>query len=143
MATSTVKSKKLDIDNDKQEEIPVESIPNPDPETPEMQPEEPIFPEEDDKPATSTRPDKPAWNIYPPQRYSINDIISFKSGQVYNNLTLISKNEENNTWSCKCVCGNIIDVPEKRLNGSIQSCGCKERHIKKFNPYLRWIINLD
>ena len=89
-----------------------------------------------------TRSKKLDWSVYPPESYSITDIVSFKPGQIYNNLTLISKNDDG-TWSCQCICGNIINVKENRLTGGIQSCGCKERFIKKFNPYLRWTINLD
>lgn len=33
-------------------------------------------------------------------------------------------------WSCKCICGNFVDVPTSQLlNGDSTSCGCKARKV--------------
>lgn len=44
--------------------------------------------------------------------------------QQFGKLTILNYNEGKNTYSCKCVCGNVIDANAQRLrNGRIVNCG--------------------
>ena len=54
-------------------------------------------------------------------------------GKTFGKLTVIgrSKNKSNNRnviWTCKCECGNIVDVIGGSLtSGNTTSCGCKRK----------------
>ena len=132
---------------DNQDELPIEpDNPEVEPDLPELEPDEPPAEPDistpDPEPPQENEPEKPRIpkrHVYPPNPYSIADITNYHSGQKIGYLTLINK--ENDTWTCKCVCGNIINVKEYKLIGSIQSCGCKEYYVKQFKPYISWKIN--
>ena len=63
---------------------------------------------------------------------SIKNGIDMPIGATYGDLTILNrapKKEGKNLvyWTCKCTCGNIIDVPGAYLrNGKVTSCGCKK-----------------
>lgn len=51
------------------------------------------------------------------------------SGQIFDNLTVLSETDERSgnsvKWRCICVCGNIVNVASNNLrNGNTKSCGC-------------------
>lgn len=56
--------------------------------------------------------------------------------QKFGFLTVIKETENRASngsiyWSCRCVCGNIIDVSSKRLiSGATKSCGCKRYELR-------------
>lgn len=67
------------------------------------------------------------------------------TNQVFGELKALSHNKGTkdipSTWTCQCICGNIINVPGYALRaGTYKSCGCKQisnrdkgvkEHIKK------------
>ena len=59
------------------------------------------------------------------------------TGQKFNKLTVLSKDEEKNTnkriyWKCKCDCGNEILVSADKLkSGHTKSCGCLKREAQR------------
>lgn len=135
------------IEPDNPEVEPEPDIPNPEPDLPEPEPDEPPaepdIPTPDPEPPQENKPEKPRIpnrHVYPPNPYSIADITNYHPGQKIRYLTLISK--ENDVWTCKCDCGQIIEVKEKNLQ-STNSCGCKDIYIRRFNPYLKFRIVKD
>lgn len=49
------------------------------------------------------------------------------TGKVFGELTALEY-KGNDTWLCRCTCGNVIETSGKRLrNGHTNSCGCKKQ----------------
>ncbi len=77
-----------------------------------------------------------------PKKYYYRDI----SGKQFGRLTAISPTDERDPkgsviWSCKCTCGNLVNIPYNWLEyGNIQSCGCqKNEHERNLGRYLTHI----
>jgi hypothetical protein len=135
------------VEPDNPEVEPDPDIPNPEPDLPEPEPDEPPaepdIPTPDPEPPQENEPEKPRIpkrHVYPPNPYSIADITNYHPGQKIGYLTLISK--ENDVWTCKCDCGEIIEVKEINIQNT-NSCGCKNIYIRSFNPYLKFRIVKD
>lgn len=69
-------------------------------------------------------------------------------GQRFGDLTIISSDDTNGTYFCKCKCGNEITAKwETVINGNTTSCGCKrqetlkENLMKKYQGYIGKKIN--
>lgn len=53
---------------------------------------------------------------------------TIQSGQKFNLLTVLNREENGSKWICQCDCGNIIRVStQKLLSNSTQSCGCYQK----------------
>lgn len=59
------------------------------------------------------------------------------TGQVFNNLTVISRapnNANRVAWNCLCICGNTHVVESRHLNsGEVKSCGCLSNELRSLN----------
>jgi len=58
------------------------------------------------------------------------------TGKTFNRLTVLGltdrKTKAGLLWSCKCVCGNVVEVETSRLNNkNVKSCGCLKRETCK------------
>lgn len=58
-------------------------------------------------------------------------------GKIYGSLEILDvfRNDDNAiTFRCKCACGNIKEVPYRRvISGSTKSCGCRKSTAKRLN----------
>ncbi len=52
------------------------------------------------------------------------------TGEKFGHLTVLEKARTRNgqpSWTCSCVCGNVVDILGHRLRtGETKSCGCKK-----------------
>lgn len=61
------------------------------------------------------------------------------------NLTVKERvRNKENVWSCRCKCGNTIELhADELLSGYIRSCGCRDVRIERLNPVLHYTLDLD
>lgn len=62
-------------------------------------------------------------------------------GDVFSKLTILKFNAENDTYTCKCECDNIVDVDRYRLiSGNRKTCGCSKNTVKPGEVYGRLTV---